>query len=519
MKMRLTLTTITLITVLMILSFKELENSGNISFPAIEGFYTAGDFHQHSTFTDGSYSIGYVMAKNNEFHLDWWANSEHGGGFKLDGANSGLDLGVSKKLIDYVPNPVKGLVNGENMWRWQSLKEYSFPAILKARAEYPKKSIIQGYEWNVPGHEHASMAIIANQFETTPNANPIAEFEYKFDGSDADNSGGELGWGKSTNTNHTKTIEAIKWLQTNYRTTSWVIPAHPERKSKYTISDFRDMNNAGPDVCFGFESMPGHQRSPNRGEYQLSSNTYGTCTYGGTGKMAASIGGLWDAMLSEGRKWWLFTSSDFHSLDNDFYPGEYQKTYVNVAVRNNGQAIVDGMRSGNAFVVTGNLINALEFSIEGKTMGQTANISRNSVTIKIRLHDPAGKLNHLDIIAGKVNGIIAPGSADYNNDDVSQTTRVIARFDAIGGQVDPNSIKSDKWTNIGNGLKEMRFVYKNVNYNAYFRLRGTNQGLNTPNETDAAGNPLGDNLVFPNNTELALSDLWFYSNPIFTKNK
>jgi hypothetical protein len=42
--------------------------------------WIAVDFHQHTTYTDGSYSISYMMAKNQEFGLDWWANSEHGGG-------------------------------------------------------------------------------------------------------------------------------------------------------------------------------------------------------------------------------------------------------------------------------------------------------------------------------------------------------------------------------------------------------------------------------------------------------
>lgn len=33
------------------------------------------DFHQHTTFTDGSYSFFHVMQKNAQYKLDWWANS------------------------------------------------------------------------------------------------------------------------------------------------------------------------------------------------------------------------------------------------------------------------------------------------------------------------------------------------------------------------------------------------------------------------------------------------------------
>ncbi|WP_346856403.1 hypothetical protein [uncultured Draconibacterium sp.] len=57
--------------------------------------YVIGDFHQHSTFTDGSWSIGHMMKKNAEFGLDWWANSEHGGAFNRWGLASGKDFGTT----------------------------------------------------------------------------------------------------------------------------------------------------------------------------------------------------------------------------------------------------------------------------------------------------------------------------------------------------------------------------------------------------------------------------------------
>lgn len=49
------------------------------------GSYLVGDFHHHTTYTDGSYTIGYVMQKNAQY-LDWWANSEHGGRYPRWGA-------------------------------------------------------------------------------------------------------------------------------------------------------------------------------------------------------------------------------------------------------------------------------------------------------------------------------------------------------------------------------------------------------------------------------------------------
>jgi predicted metal-dependent phosphoesterase TrpH len=41
--------------------------------------YISGDFHQHTTYSGGNYSIGHVMEAGNKYGLDWWANSDHGG--------------------------------------------------------------------------------------------------------------------------------------------------------------------------------------------------------------------------------------------------------------------------------------------------------------------------------------------------------------------------------------------------------------------------------------------------------
>jgi len=294
--------------------------------------YLTGDFHQHTTYTDGSYTIGHMMSKNNQYGLQWWANSEHGGGFTTNARVTGKDNNNTIEYWDgYTPNPIIGTSKTSGghqvMWRWQMLRDSSFTEILKARLLYPAKTILQSYEMNVPGHEHGSMGLIANQFTATPNCSPIAQFEFMFDNSDTDLTGGVAqGWTKSTLSGHAKTLEALTWLKTNYPTTSYLVPAHPERKqpsSGYTIASFRDMNNTAPDVCFGFESMPGHQKDPGRGGY--SSTAQGGGTYGGTGYFSAIVGGLWDAMLSEGRHFWLFANSDCHDEDGDFYPGEYQK--------------------------------------------------------------------------------------------------------------------------------------------------------------------------------------------------
>ena len=529
-----------------------------------QGRYVTGDFHQHTTYTDGSYTIGHMMEKNNHFGLDWWANSEHGGGFDRWGIANGIDLGAFVTW-NSAGIALEGKANGNNMWRWQSLSEWSFRDILLYRRVFPSKLIIQAYEMNVPGHEHASVGVIGNQFHATnPDVNALAQFEYLFDATDGDNSQplGVTDTKMMTN-NHAKAVAAATWLQTYYPTQSWIIPAHPERfrypsgtanYEGWNIEHFRDMNNAAPDVFFGFESFPGHQAAGNRGEYHKGRGLYGSygiCTYGGCGLMSAKVGGLWDALLSEGRCFWLFASSDCHLVTNadgslanaDFYPGEYQKTYTFVSEKNNAQALANGLRSGNSWVVSGDLIDELEFKIGTATMGETVRTAANgNATITVRVHNPQTannntygsytipQLDHFDIIEGIVGEKVTPPatvpedgitgySEAYKNDEVT-TTKVIARFGKTAAGNDPNGIPTTLWNNEGNGYYSASFeINVPENEMKYYRLRGSNIALSTPNEMDACGNPLPDTLMGTNTAAMAFDDLWFYSNPVFAANK
>ena len=525
---------VTSVCIIALLSGINLTSCKKVNDPD-KGKYLSGDFHQHTTYSGGDYTIGYVMEASNKYGLDSWSNSDHGGTREFWGRVSGDDLGArvpwSCTGIKLLGDPQEGEDAGF-MWRWQSLKYYSFQDILLWRRIFPDKLILQAFEWNVPGHEHANISIIANQFNTgNQNCDALAQFEYMFDDDDKDTTGGlAFGWKKSTLEGKEKAREAVKWLQSNYPLQTYVIPSHPDKSGGYLISDFRDFNNLAPDVCFGFDGMPGHQKNSTRGSYDLEDAPYvvemnnkkGT-TFGGAGIFASKIGGVWDALLSEGRRWWMSASSDFHSAE-DFYPGEYQKTYTYVTKQNDPQALIDGIRSGNRFIVTGDLITDLNFTVDRTMMGQTLSTSKKQVTINIQVFDPDApnfntysdytnpKLDHIDLIAGKVSGLISPNSPDYSTDNVS-TTHVIARFDASGGIKDINGLVSQKWEDLGNGWKKIAYSLE-VKGNMYLRLRGTNHPLNTPEELDGAGNPLPD-IVEENTAAKAFSDLWFYSNPIF----
>jgi hypothetical protein len=319
-----------------------------------------------------------------------------------------------------------------NMWRWQSVQEYQYPLIEYLNA-YANKPLFLGIETVNPGHEHTSATVINGQIPaaldtatlpTTPgytaigSGTALAQWEYCFDRGDTDLSRGVTnqwncavpgslnaadpnwnatgqklvplaGAGNGTR-GHLKSIEAVKWMAANAANGSYFLPTHLERagpfnpdgNNGFNIEHLRNFNNAAPTVAFGFETHPGHGASANRGEYQVKRQTIngvptdsvGGTTYGGTGVYGAQIGGVWDALLGEGRNYWFFSSSDWHNRGDfgpddrrstqDFYPGEYQRAYS--LVRNGTdklrpQTIVDGMRSGNSFSVDGQLIDRLAF--------------------------------------------------------------------------------------------------------------------------------------------------------------
>lgn len=475
------------------------------------GKWMAGDFHQHTYFTDGSHPLRVVNEKGRQFGLGWQTNSEHGGGSPRDGEGNFWDDAAKHPGLKV--EGLERMARGHRvMWRWQSLRDFAFPAIAAIRKENPETILITGLEWNMPGHEHCSTAIAA------ADSRPMAEFEYRFDANDADVEGGlAQGWmGKQVVNNHAKAVAAAEWLQKNYPRQSYLVPAHPERGDNYKVEDFRDLNNAAPDVAIGFEGLPGHQKETPRGGYGPKSAGGGT--YGGAGVFIAKIGGVWDALLGEGRRWWTFVSSDFHGEKGDFWPGEYAKTWVFVPdLDGDGKytdvEVIAGLRSGNSFAVHGDLVDKLEFGARrGGTRaamgGELVVKAGATVDLEIRYRSPGGALHHWDLIAGEVGERVAPGTEAYQQ-GTNPTARQIARF---GGQ--QGRLETD-------GTRVLRYRVRGVKKSQYFRLRGTNLAPGTVNETDAEGNPLRDDLRQPSaevsGEQVARQDLWVYSNPVFVR--
>lgn len=543
------------------------------------GKYVAGDFHNHTTCSDGSISMQKLVKKSTDkidtpWGLDWFVQAGHGGNGNRN-CTLTEDATLATPVYPHVAGSgptttwvtsgvtVKGNVSGSgasrNMWRWQSVQEFQYPIIEYLNA-YKNLPLFLGLETVVPGHEHTSMSVITGQIPlaldtatlpTEPgpvnaryaalgNATAMAQWEYCFDRNDSDTSRGNASPQPSTDGNnwncavpgslnetdaswnataqklvpaggtgtgdrgHNKTLEALKWMNAFHPNTSYYVPAHLERagpfnpngNNGFNVEHLRNMNNVAPKIAFGFETQPGHGASDQRGEYSIGRNNFGTgigqvdsaggTTFGGTGVYGAQIGGVWDALLGEGRNWWFFASSDWHNrgsfgaddrrTSQDFYPGEYQRNYT--MVRNGSdklrpQTIVDGLRTGNTWTSSGQLIDRLAFvacasypigfrtnaAVEAlavtaatnntdidvagcATMGEKLKVRPGAeIVVAVVVRDPAGTnyspytfpnpslaqigvsqplnapvLDHVDLIRGMVTGFRTPGTTDYSGE-------------------------------------------------------------------------------------------------------
>lgn len=189
--------------------------SGSSALAAQTNFkpgYVTGDFHTHTYLTDGNKSEAEVVKNAFEkYGLDWMANSEHGGTSARDPLGNAFT----------VPNST----TPTSLWRWITLKDYSFPIIQQLQKEYDNNVLIQGLEWNVPTHEHASVAIVSD------SAVPVSDFEYMFDNNDKDNSRAFENMVK-TNKTHADAVAGAQWLQNNYQYSSYFLINHPSENYK-----------------------------------------------------------------------------------------------------------------------------------------------------------------------------------------------------------------------------------------------------------------------------------------------
>jgi hypothetical protein len=496
------------------------------------GAWLAGDFHHHTFLTDGRRSEADILEHGfRQYGLDWMANSEHGGISGRDPQGALWDDPTLAGKVNLLGDAAVYDKTHPGMWRWQSLRDFSWPLLFGGvdgsgvnqpglQTLYPDKLLIQGLEWNVPGYEHASVAIL-NQ----PDGIAISDFEYSFDAADRDASRFNL---PKRNQTHADALAAVRYLAENFSGNSYVVINHPSRLQTYSAANLRDMIDSAPEVVLGLEGMPGHQKSPVRGDYNArfyanadqkdldQAKTDRARTYGGADYMLAQVGGLMDSLWGEGRRFWVFVNSDFHNdAENaDFWPGEYSKTYI-YAPESTQTGILEGMRSGNVFIVNGDLIDGLDFSVAdgGEVRGMGGELpvqAGNDVTVTIRFKSPprnnhgdAPQVDHVDLIAGDLGNEFAPGEAGYQM-ETNPSTHILATFTRQDWKVDDQ------------GWSTVTLILPQLQKSVYLRLRGTNLGENVPDQTQD-GNPLADDRIGANNADQAYADLWFYSNPIFIR--
>jgi hypothetical protein len=475
--------------------------SGRLSVTLSKKRHVVSDFHNHTVLTDGDNILDTLLAHAfNEGNLDVYVNSEHGGAFSRDTAGVPIVNDPGQNLI--APRVQYGSIY---VPRWYSLEQYSWPKLLGLRKKYPGKILLQGLEWNCPGHEHASVGFVHDGDQ--PDA--VSIFEYRFDFNDPDASLPD--YEKSNAYTHENALSALEWLRDNYPESSYFVVNHPSREaiSPYTIAHIRDFHNTAPLISIGIEGMPGHQKSSVRGSYNFGATTR-TRTWGGADVILAQVGGLWDALLGEGRRFWVFVNSDFHRVSNDFWPGEYAKTWSTV-VDTGAMAWLEGLRRGEVFITHGDLVSDLSFYADDgfriTPMGGELHTEADTVTIIIRFksaqvnnNGDVAKVDHVDLIAGTISGIIDKKDIEMYALPHNPSTEIITRFGEDCWKVE------EDWYTMETAVP--------CRESMYFRLRGTNLPPGTVGETDEEGNPLVDT-EYVNNEQVAWHDLWFYSNPVF----
>jgi hypothetical protein len=442
--------------------------------------WLAGDHHVHSRFsgtfvpaeddgtpahydlgTDGIYAISVNARMARKYGLSWLAATDHGG------------PGQSHRRA-----------------------EAAYPALIKSRHEVADLVQFYGMELNTPGGDHSSL--IMPIFSGERDA--LLEIEATYDKNEVyphdparDDSG--------------RMIDALRVMR-GLSEMPLIFANHPLRSVTdtglyrgHSPTELRSWNDAAPDVAVGMEGAPGHQAAVfipdpvNRRGRGL----YGKMpTYGGFDAMTAKLGGFWDAMLGEGRHWWITANSDSHRNyrdgGKDFWPGEYAKTYVHA--RKNSADIFDGLRTGRIFVVTGDLISAMDLTVayDGRhaAIGGTLPVRPGAaVTVSIRIcvrntPNASGKiprLKRVDLIVGQMSGPAADKGKDFNS-----STKVLRRF------FEPNWCRDGEWLTI-------RCDLPMPETGGYIRLRGTNTDEMEPEPDPPDDNPW--------------HDLWFYSNPVF----
>ena len=455
-----------------------------LAAPAADREWLAGDSHIHSHWStgydyrtspptpikgrDALYSTPRNAAMARRFGLRWMVTTDHGG-------------------------PYHSKVNLEQAHRELTLSRELVPEVLQ----------FYGMELNMPGMDHHTLIIPRAEDE----ASVLYEIETRFDANEdwtlpPDPRRQSAGLRRQALA-HMQGLDRLPILFANHPSRSAEALGRYGRDEPW---EFRENNDLAPDVYRGMEGAPGHQAATlapdSRSRYRGGYTNAGAQTLGGFDQMTAIVGGLWDALLGEGRRFWIVASSDshFHYADpvrsgSDFWPGEFHKTWVHA--RPTYADVLDGLRQGRMFAVAGDLVTELEFSLAGgrreagarrHAAGRARGAGHRDRPVPRPRDRERGGREPRRPAGRRDRGRSAGDPPPTRRTTATPTTRVLARFtrDALTRDGDRYAVEA---------------VLPAVDRDLYLRVRGTStEDLEPP--VDGAG-------------ENPWHDLWFYSNPIF----
>jgi hypothetical protein len=487
--------------------------------------YLVGDHHVHSVYShDAKYTFDQVAQAGAEYGLDWMVFNEHS---NVGHAKYGAQL--------------------------------EHKEILKARAANPRQLIFQGLEWYIPGAEHCTIFAAPGRHEV----DLLTKFELAYDGKLLGYTAGGPTH-PDTPRNEAHAVKAIKWLaaqrRSGYVDDVLVFANHPSRLGIDSPHEMRGWRDAAPEIMIGMEGAPGAQggaipgwRGPTsiRGEYENkpSENSWpgypadAYVTYGGFDWMTATVGGMWDAMLAEGRLFTITTNSDVHrvvfdtwkngdwlpgqNFDNtgrlpdpvnttepqpggDFWPGQFSRTHVGVT-RYGYRAVMAGLRAGRVWLDHGHLLDGLDVRLKrdcdhgrGVTLGGRLRVRKGEkLTLNVTVtttsrpnpHGILPELAHVDVIRGAVRGPAADRD-DWHAPD----TKVVHTADVSGRK----------------GTYTLRIPLTAGDESFYVRLRGSDGNRHGAGYLGASVDPHGPIPHEPGKGD-PWADTWFYSNPVFVE--
>jgi hypothetical protein len=475
--------------------------------------WLTGDHHIHTQYSsDGKYRVVDQVQHAAANGLDWMVVTDHG---SATHARVGVDL--------------------------------VHPDILNARDLYEQEILVfQGLEWNIPAAEHATVFVHPGSQELAV----LKEFENGFDGA-------VRGWSGNSAANELHALEGLDFLAAavgNGRVSHALMLAnHPARQGIDSPHEIRGWRDRQPTIAVGMEGAPGHQAAGiprphgpggGRGGYDNSrgANSFAAyppesyVTYGGFDWMTATVGGLWDSLLAEGKPWWITANSDSHNnyldtsvrgpgssfnangryndpvhggpafqIQADFWPGYYSRTHVGAAGYSY-RSVMEGIRNGRVWVGHGGLVDGVDVRLRSGsdwvTLGETLFAPRGQNVELVMTITPADlpnwaqfvpQLNRVDVIRGSVTGPATDRDAFSAPD-----TRVVQSFDTSG--------YTDKFT--------IRSKLGRVEEPFYVRFRGTDGNRAQVGLGGMAVDPVGPAMDVLGSSD-PWADLWFYANPMW----